>query len=268
MNENSDKTDNENSFGPTFKLVSDKQTQRNYLRSKSYCKKRKLSKSPEKSRNASVIETDPGVAISPCLPTESPTRVSPLCQETHSVCSESIVSPEDPNVCLLDHSSIDEREGSEPAEHKSSADRDQCMDFSHSDNNDTVYSPIPEITPSSLPPCRTPTPFDSDIESNYDENADYMDNCTSFKQTCTQPGCDYRPDNMDGYDDNKRLGLRPNGSFLHYYHCDLCGRKFCANCAYIRRRHFNHYKYVRCYTKQGPEKPLNIGDLIKDFKYS
>ena len=59
-------TDYERSFGPTFKLVSETQTKRNFLRAKSYetkDKKRKLSKSPEIFRNASVSESDPGNAM-------------------------------------------------------------------------------------------------------------------------------------------------------------------------------------------------------------
>ena len=75
------KTDNESSFGPTFKLVSETQTKRNFLRAKSYGnkdKKRKLSKSPEIFRNASVSESDPGCAMNSvfnrCLSAESLTH--------------------------------------------------------------------------------------------------------------------------------------------------------------------------------------------------
>ena len=67
----------------------------------------------------------------------------------------------------------------------------------------------------------------SDSESNYDNNAEYLDVWPEYRESCDKLGCDYRPSDMEGYDENKQLGLRPNGTHELYYLCELCGRKFC-----------------------------------------
>ena len=108
-----------------------------------------------------------------------------------------------------------------------------------------------------------PTPFDSDTESNYDENAPHMHNWQDFRGQCSDLNSQYNPDVDIGHPDpNERWGLRPNGTFMMYKACSLCGRVICDNCLGIRRRHFHHRHHIKWYYKNDPPEPLNVQDLI------
>ena len=108
----------------------------------------------------------------------------------------------------------------------------------------------------------TPTPFDSDNESNYDKNAEYLDLWPEYRKPCEKSGCDYRPSGMTGFDENDQLGLRPNGTHEMYLFCELCGKKLCDSCVWVRRRHLHHMKYVRWYARSGPKSHVNIHNLM------
>ena len=254
--------DNEDPFGTKFRTVSDNQGKRNYLRAKSYSKKRKLSNSPEILRNVSVSEKDPGNVsmYSPrCLSTESMTHIAEA-----SVCSDSLIqsSPE-ASVCLLNQSaSICEGSndaGSDRA--NQAADEDHLVTTSNTDETESHYL---DSQPSSNHDISqyTPTPFDSDSESNYDNNAEYLDVWPEYREPCDKSGCDYRPSDMEGYDENNQLGLRPNGTHELYYLCELCGRKFCDSCVWVRRRHLHHMSYVRLYARSGPKSQVDMHNLM------
>ena len=107
-----------------------------------------------------------------------------------------------------------------------------------------------------------PTPFDSDNESEYDENAPHMVNWQEFRGQCTDLNCHYNPDVEIGHPDlNQRWGLRPNGTFLTYFACALCGRVICGNCVWIRRRHYHHRYHVNYYSRSNPPDPINVRNL-------
>ena len=266
------KTDNESSFGPTFKLISETQTKRNFLRAKSYGnkdKKRKLNKSPEIFRNASVSESDPGCAMNSvltrCLSAESLTH-APTSMEVSDLGSTSLIQSftEVSPVCPLN-----QNVGSSDANGDLSADKDQAVAFSFSDKSDSIYLDVEsssnhELDINSISNSNVPTPFDSDSESNYDNNADYMNLWPEFREPCTKSGCDYRPQSMPGFDENTQLGWRPNRSHGLYYLCELCGKKFCDDCCWVRRRHLHHMKYVQRHTKKGPRGYVDIDLLLRD----
>lgn len=265
------KTDNERSFGPTFKLVSEPQTKRNFLRAKSYetkDKKRKLSKSPEIFRNASVSESDPGNAMNSvfnrCLSTESLTH-TPTAMEVSDLGSASLIqsSPEISLVCPLSQNVM--FGGSSDTKGDQPADKDRTVTLSVSDKIDSIHLDVEpssnqELDINEVSNCNVPTPFDSDSDSNYDENADYI--WEEFRKPCTKSGCDYRPENMPGFDEKTQLGWRKNGSHGLYYLCELCGRKFCDDCCWVRRRHLHHMKYVQRHTKKGPRGYVDIDRLL------
>ena len=270
INNTSDiKLNTDESFGTKFKIVSDNQNKRNFLRGNSYVKKRKLSQSPETLRNTSVSESDPGNTtesfLTRCLSTESLNHVPYM--EISNNGSTSLIqsSPEVSRLCPMSQNA--KCEGSKDAEGAQSVDRDQVVSFLTSDNSDSVYLDIDcpsthEIDMPNVSQCYVPTPFDSDSESNYNENADYMDLWPNFRKPCTKSGCDYRPENMPDFDENTQLGFRPDGSHGLYYLCDLCGRKFCDDCVWVRRRHLHHMKYVQRHTSKGPRGHVDIDRLL------
>ena len=267
------KTDNESSFGPTFKLVSETQTERNFLRAKSYGnkdKKRKLSKSPEIFRNASVSESDPGCVMNSvfnrCLSAESLTH-APTNMEVSDLGSTSLIqtSAEVSPVKPLSQNVM--CEGSSVANESLPADKDQDLAFSISDQSDSIYLDVEsssnhELGIDNISNCYVPTPFDSDNDSNYDNDADYMNLWPEFRKPCTKSGCDYRPKSMPGFDEKTQLGWRPNGTHGFYYLCELCGKRFCDDCCWVRRRHLHHMKYVQRHTKKGPRGYVDIERLL------
>ena len=123
-------------------------------------------------------------------------------------------------------------------------------------SNETEHDPLQE--------CLTSfDPFDNDRDSNYDENAPYMDPWPEFKRPCIIPGCFYFPKTeLDESETNQQLGPRPNGTFKSYFKCDLCGRKLCDQCLWFKRRHLNHMKHVKRNGLSGPPDPVNIDNLM------
>ena len=236
--------DIEDSFGVKSRTVSDNQSKRNYLRARSYSKKRKLSSSPEISRNFSNSKKDPGnignIYSPQCLSTESLAHITEV-----SACSDSLIqsSPE-ASACLLNLSELSAmQEGSNDAGLEKSAEKDQAVyDTSSISQVSLMHEPY------------TPTPFDSDNESNYDNNAEYLNQWPEYREPCGKSGCYYRPSDLEGYNVNDQLGLRPNGTHEWYYMCELCGRKFCDECLWNRRRHLHHMQFVRRYGRKGPTK--------------
>ena len=270
------KTDVESSFGPRFKLLSENQTHWNFMHAKSFDKKdkkRKLSTSPEIFRNASVSESDPGNAmnsvLSRCLSTESLTH-APISMEVSDFGSTSLIqsSPEVSPACPSSQNVM--CKGSSDAKIDLSADTDQVAALSISNKTDFVYSDVKsssnhELSINDASKCNVPNPFDSDSESNFDENADYMKLWPESRKPCTISGCDYRSDNLSVFDEKTQLGWRSNGSYGLYYLCEKCGRKFCDDCCKVRRRHLHHMKYVQRHTKKGPGGYVDIDMLLHDY---
>ena len=108
-----------------------------------------------------------------------------------------------------------------------------------------------------------PTPFDSDAESDYDDEAPCMKHWQEYRGQCQDLNCQYNPDVEIGHPDlNQRWGLRPNGTFKVYYACALCGRVICPDCLWIRRRHFHHRFHLNWYSRNNPPDPINVKNLI------
>ena len=229
----------------SFKKLSGNQCKRNYLRAKSFREKQ-----PEKTRKLSseLSEIPRNEEFSTPAPKFDPSD----CFD--SICGESSPSRIDDTMVTVDSSIACNSSPSKPDSGSSCA--LAKPDERNGDVSETKLS-IVDIS------NNQPTPFDSDTESDYDDNAPHMTNWQEYRRQCTDLNCHYNPEIEIGHPDlNKRWGLRPNGTFGLYLACALCGKVICSDCVWIRRRHFHHRYHVNWYSRNNPPEPISVKNLI------
>ena len=177
----------------SFRKLSDNQSKRNYLRAKSFrenqpkSKRNPTSELSEIPRNEEHSTTAPNFDHLDCC---------------DSLCGENSTSRVEDSMVTVGSVNADNSSPSKPDGGLTSADAAKCKEKS--------------------PQLNQPTPFDSDAESDYDDDAPHMKNWQEYRGQCQDLNCQYNPDVEIGHPDlNQRWGLRPNGTFKVYYACAL-----------------------------------------------